>query len=461
MAGYSLEMAQWAEAFSLENAPPEVVANARLRVLDIVGVMIASYEHETVTATRLAIADSDAGGKGATAVMGSEPLSLAGAAMVNGVSSAVLEFDDTHTVSNIHPSGVIVSAALPIAQSLGLSGKAFLEAVIVGSELLCRIGLVSPIRMHEVGLHPTGVYGAFGATYAASRLKGLNAGQMANAVGTAGSLAAGSIASFEDGTSTKTLHVGFAASAAIRATALAAHGVSGPGRIFEGKFGWFKSHFQTKPDFRFPIMTDRLGEHWEVLNIATKLYPCAYTLMPFITAALDIRQQHALDLDAIEEVRCEIMPRSFQTVCEPLEEKRRPLTSWHGRISLQHTVAEALVLGRFDKAAYSTDSLSNPAINALADKVVHIADPIAAADITRSRGVVELRFKNGETLRHTVEDMLGTRTNPASEADYVAKFMANIDGVISSSSAEQLVENILQLDAADTLPQGLLQTLSK
>src|SRR5690606_33358113 len=123
----------------------------------------------------------------------------------------------------------------------------------------------------------------------------------------------------------------------------------------------------------------------------------------------------------VKEIRCEIMPRSFRTVCEPVADKRRPRTSWHGRISLQHTVAEALALGRFDKDAYAPASLRDPVINALADKVVYVPDPTAAADISRSRGVVAVILEDGREFSHTVEDMLGTRTNPAPDEVYIDK----------------------------------------
>jgi len=449
MKSYSFQLAEWAHGFSLADASPKVVANAKLHMLDILGVMIASFNHETVQAARRAQADADAGGSGAYALMERNQTSPAGAAFINGVASAVLEFDDTHIATNIHTTGVLVSAALPIAQARRLSGRQMLESLIPGLEILCRLGLVSPVRMHEVGLHPTSVYGVFAAAYSVAKLRGLDVKAMADAVGTSASLSAGSIASFEDGTSTKTLHVGFAASAAVRAVALAAQGISGPGRVFEGKFGWYSSYIQSKPDFRFSAMTDGLGERWHSLDIATKLYPVAYTLMPFIEAALALREKCTIDPDQIREIRCEIMPRSFHTVCEPVEEKRRPLTSWHGRISLQHTVAEALVLGRFDKNAFAEESLRNPVINALADKVVHVEDPIAAADTTRSRGVVTIVFSDGREVTHTVEDMLGTAKNPATEEVYLKKFHSNVDDVISPDTAERLIEEVLNLETSE------------
>jgi 2-methylcitrate dehydratase PrpD len=279
-----------------------------------------------------------------------------------------------------------------------------------------------------------------------ARLRGLPRQLMADAVGTAASLSSGSIASFEDGTSTKTMHVGFAAAAAVRAVALAKHGISGPGKVFEGRFGWYRSHVQAAESFDFEALTRELGTRWELLNIAPKLYPCAYTLMPFIAAALALREQHSIDPARVKEIRCEIMPRSFRTVCEPVEDKRRPRTSWHGRISLQHTVAEALALGRFDKSAYAEANLRDPVINALADKVVYLPDPIAAADTSRSRGVVTVEMRDGRVFSHTVEDMLGTARNPAGEAVYIEKFRANVDGVIATGRADQLIDSLLRID---------------
>lgn len=448
MAGLSSDVADWATGFTLDAAPAEVVHNTRLRLLDVVGVMIASNGHDSVVAARRATRDADAGGHGAHSLMDAEQLSPAGAAFINGVAAAVLEFDDTHVATNIHATCAVAAAALPVAQAGHLSGRALLEAVLVGSEIVCRLGQVTPVRMHEMGFHPTGVYGVFAAAYAVARLRQLTHGQMVDSVGTAGSLSAGSIASFEDGTSTKTMHVGFAASAAIRSAALAKHGISGPGKVFEGRFGWYRSHVQAAESFDFAALTHELGSRWEVLNIASKLYPCAYTLMPFISAALTLREQHGIDPAQVRDIRCEIMPRSFRTVCEPVEDKRRPRTSWHGRISLQHTVAEALALGRFDKSAYAETSLRDPVINALADKVVYLPDPIAAADTSRSRGVVSITLTDGRVVSHTVEDMLGTSRNPATEQVYVDKFRANVDGVIAPALADELIDQLLHLDSA-------------
>jgi 2-methylcitrate dehydratase PrpD len=443
----SAELADWAGAFRLEQAPAEVILNTKLRILDHLGVMLASGQLRSVEAAARAQREVD-GGQGAHALWDSAETSVAGAAFINGVAASVLEFDDTHIATNVHTTGVVLAAALAQAQQAPTSGRQFLEAVLVGSEIFCRLGLVSPIRMHELGFHPTSVYGVFAAAYTAARLRELDPRMTADAVGIAASLSAGSISAFQDGADSKTLHVGFAAAAGIRAAALAAQGLSGPEAVFEGKFGWYRSYIQGEVELRFDALTHELGTRWEVLNIAPKLYPCAFTLMPFIEASLALRANHEFRLEDIVEIRCAIMQRSFRTVCEPVEEKRRLRSSWHGRISLQHTVAEALALGRFDKSAYAQSSITDPVINGLADKVVHIADPIAGADTSRSRGVVTIELADGRVLSHTVEDMLGTSRNPADQAVYLRKFRANVDGVLAPAAAEGLVDSVLALESA-------------
>lgn len=450
MTSVSARAAEWAVGTSLPQVPEAVVTNTKLRILDLVGVMLAARSHETVAAARQASSETD--GEGEVAVVGhAERRSLAGAAFVNGVMSAVLEFDDTHLKSNIHPTGPAVSAVVPECHRRGLSGRALIEAVLIGSELCCRLGLVAPVRMHELGFHPTAVFGVFGAVYALAKARGLAPAQIVDAIGCAGSLSAGLISSFEDGTSTKTLHVGLVAGAAVRAVALAAHGVSGPGTVFEGRFGWFRSHVQGPVEFRFDAVTARLGDEWEVLNIASKLHPCAYTMMPHIRAAIALRNEHRIAPADIVAIDAYIMPRSFPTVCEPVADKLRPRTSWHGRISLQHTVAEALARGRMDKDAYAPESLRDPVINALADKVTCLPDHAAGADTTRSSARVTVRLRDGRELSHTVEDMPGTRSNPIGAADYAAKFRANADGVLAPQLIEDTIERLLALETVENV----------
>ena len=125
MSGLSSEVAEWAIGFSLDAAPQGVVHNTRLRILDLVGVMIASGRLEAVDAARRASGDADAGGRGAHSLVDAAETSPASAAFINGVASAVLEFDDTHIATNIHPTGV-----LPVGRASRRAGGAAVREAI-------------------------------------------------------------------------------------------------------------------------------------------------------------------------------------------------------------------------------------------------------------------------------------------------------------------------------------------
>ena len=350
MQGTSEQLSTWVAGQSWGDVPQSVRDVARFHILDVVGVMLAARQSDIVAAAARGMAQTDAGSE-AKALGFKNTLSLGGAAFVNGVMASVLEFDDTHIESFVHSTVAPFAVALAFCHSTHLSGPQLMQAVILGSELGCRLGLVSPLRLHSVGIHPTAIMGTFGATYALAKLQNLNQAQMTGAIGHSASMCGGLMASWQDGSSTKTLHVGMAAAQAVRAVALAREGITGPSSVFDGRFGWFRTHLQAvaPADFRFSRATESLGHEWEMLNVASKPYPSAFTIHPYVDAVLALKS--ALDIDAsrIAEIRCEIAQSSVATLCEPVAEKLRPLTPWHGRISLQHSLAEAFIIGKMDK----------------------------------------------------------------------------------------------------------------
>lgn len=446
MQGTSEQLAAWVAGLQWADIPQHVRRTARLHILDVVGVMLAARPSEVVNAAARAMAQTDPGAQ-AKALGFDSTLSLGGAAFVNGVMASVLEFDDTHIESFVHSTIAPFSAAAALSQASRLSGAQLMQAVIVGSELGCRLGLVSPSRLHSVGIHPSAIMGIFSAVYALATLRGLTAAQIVSAIGHSASMCGGLMASWEDGASTKTLHVGMAAGQAVRAVALAAEGISGPVSAFDGRYGWFRTHLQkTAPeDFRFARATAALGQDWEMLNVASKPYPSAFTIHPYVDAVLALKAAHGMDASRIAEIRCEIAQSSIATLCEPVAEKLRPLTTWHGRISLQHSLAEAFVIGRMDKNAYSLEALHDARINALADKVTYrvAQKPV---DATKSGAHVTIFLDDGSSVQHVIDSVRGTRDNPISEEDYFDKFRSNARGVISPALVEQTIESLMRLD---------------
>jgi 2-methylcitrate dehydratase PrpD len=445
MLGLSARLAEWSATVDLARLPSEVVSETKLRILDILGAMLGGTETELAAKARRAAAEEPGGG--ATLVGFGDKAAPETAALVNGILAHVLEFDDTHVEGAVHPSSPVLAAVLPVAEQRRVPGHRLVEAVLIGNELACRLACVAPGMLHRHGFHPTGVIGIFGGAYALGHLLSLAPRQTADAVGIAGSMSAALMASWEDGADTKSLHAGIAAAAANRAVALARHGIGGPGIVFEGRFGFFRSHVQD-PDYelRFDEAARDLGVRWEAMNIASKVYPCGHYIQPFLDAAAALRREHALDDAAdIAEVRCAVAEYMVPLICEPVAEKTRPNTPWHARLSLQHSVAELLVTGRLDKRSYAVESLRDPRIRDLAGRVSYGVDP-TAADRRKWSGDVAVRLRDGRELRHRFEHMRGTPGNRLRTEDIVEKFQANASGVLPPAAADRCVTTALALE---------------
>lgn len=448
MPTLSAQLAEWAASVELAGLPGDVVLETKLRILDMLGAMLAGCEAGLAAKARSAALD-DPGDRTATIVGFGDRVTPESAALVNGVLAHVLEFDDTHVEGAVHPSSPVLASILSLAERHRLPGSRLVEAMLVGNELACRLACVAPGMLHRHGFHPTGVVGAFGGAYALARLTGMTPRQTTDAVGIVGSMSAALMASWEDGADTKSLHAGLAALAANRAVALARHGIGGSGVVFEGRFGFFRSHVQD-PGYvlRFDRATEGLGTQWEVMSIASKVYPCGHYIQPFLDAAAALRREHAPAAADIEEVRCAVAEYMVPLICEPVSEKMQPNTPWHARLSLQHSIAELLVTGTLDKRGYADESLHDPRIVELRRRVTYALDP-EASDRRTWAGDVTIRLRDGRTLRHRLAHMRGTPGNRLGVEDIVAKFRANADGVLSPDATQRCIELALGLERLD------------
>ncbi len=437
-------LAGWASGLRFEALPESVVRSTRLRILDITGCMLAGSTTPDARRTDASSRETFPGTDGQA--IGFDPgLSLAGAALVNGTSALVLEFDDSHLESAIHVGSPVIGAALPMAIRQRLDGRQLITAVAAGLELACRLGSVAPGRFTPLGFHPTGIFGLFGAVYALAHGFGLDAAQTVDAIGLGGSLSAASMASWEDGTAVKSLHAGLAACSAVNAVSLARHGVSGPGVLFDGRFGFFKAHVQDE-GYRFPFERfDELGRVWELESIAPKAYPCGHYIQALVEAALVLLAGHDVEPDAVAAITCAIPAHVVPMVATPVGEKRRPNSPFHARMSLQHSMAETVLARRLDHASFAPGNLRDPAVNALADRVGFEVDA-AATDRRVLGGRVRIQLTDGRVLEHTVAHMRGMPQNPMTEADLTAKFRANAAGLVADAAIDPLLEGLLALD---------------
>ncbi|HLI20025.1 MAG TPA: MmgE/PrpD family protein [Stellaceae bacterium] len=435
MPSVSEQTAEWSAGIEIAAIPAEVVAGARWRILDTLGVAFAVAPLEygrKIRAGALAM-----GGQGRAHILGfAGTTSPQAAALANGAMASAQSFDDTHNATIVHVTASLLSACLALGEEIDASGEDFLAALIAGSELACRIANAAPRQFHGRGWHPTGIFGAVGATYAACRLLRLDAKQTAHAVGIVGSFAAGIGAGMREGAESPNLHAGWAAQSGIAAALLAQHGHTGPMQVFEGGGGLFQTHLQAEDarlDFAGALAA--LGQRWECQTISLKPYPCAHVVHSFLDAILYLRAQGLRAAD-VKRIRCPIADYMIGVVCEPRAQKIAPQNDWQGRGSLPYSLAEALVTGKLDGTSYRGDPALRAEVRALAAKIEHEVDPTTKPG--QFKGWVIVETHDGRVLERVEEYNRGSAERPLSEAEILTKFRANADARFDAARTAEI-----------------------
>jgi 2-methylcitrate dehydratase PrpD len=293
----------------------------------------------------------------------------------------------------------------------------------------------------------------------ASRLLRLDRNEMQSAIGLVGSMSSGISEAFADGTWSHLMNAGWGAQAGIAAALVARTGFTGPATVIEGCFGLFRSHLQD-PTVRFDFdrLTARLGQTWETRKIAPKFYPCAHVIHPFLDCVLDLARQHDLAATRIDRVTCFIADWMVPVVCTPVAEKRRPLSDFQARTSLQYSLAEALYRRSLDASAYDETSLRNAEILALADRVDYAIDERAPAS-SEYKGWVRIDTSDGRQLERIV-----VHGDHDPGAEIAAKLREKFDRCLAvarrSEDADEIAAAIAQLDQADSVA-GLIEVCSR
>jgi 2-methylcitrate dehydratase PrpD len=446
-------------AVRYEDLPSDVVESTKLRILDVIGLALAGAQTAFGRSTIAAAVTISP--PGPSRIFGTgDALAAPTAAFANASLSQALEYDDTHNESIVHMSSPAVAASLALAGMRTVTGRNLILAIAVANEISCRVGSVSSGQFHRRGFHPTGLFAPFGIAAGIGKILGLDAQQLAWAEGTAGSCAAGLLECWVDGTQTKFLHSGFAAQSGLTAALLAEAGVSGPPKVFEGRFGLFASHLQDPSvPKQFGRIADRLGSHWESRNSSFKPFPTAHVLHPYVSALLRLRTQHGVRAADVVRIDCPVAEFNVSIVCEPVAEKRAPATQAHCRVCLQYTMAEALYAGGLGKNAYDDALRLNPEVLELARKVEYHVDP-GYPGPGRFKGAVRVTLRDGRVIEEIEEYNRGSAENPMSDAELRAKFDDNASGFLSAAQRDRLAQEIAR---TENLPdaRGLVELTCK
>lgn len=432
------------------DVPPNVMDDTRRAILDWLGSALAGSLEPPARLAQLVVAGF--GASNDATVFSAPRSSAAGAALANGVASHILELDDIHKGSTIHGAAPIIPAALAVAEREHASGKAFLLAVTLGYEAALRIGeAVNPD--HYRFWHPTGTAATFGAAVAAGSLLGLDAAQMLDALGTAGTQAAGLWEFNADGAMSKHLHPGKAAFNGVFAADLAAAGFTGATRILEGDRGFFRAMARTFDETR---VGDRLGQKWMVTENCYKLHSCCGHTHSAIDVALDLRPRaHTSEITSIE---IETYGPGFEIVKE-----MNPRTPYGGKFSLPYCVCAALVDGRvgleqFAQERFAPNGVAHPDIAALLQRTrMIVSDDLSAKYPAAWPARLTIQLSDGTTLRGASDFPRGNPENPVSTQELEEKFTALVEPRFGSETSQSAVELVHSLDACGDMAEHFCQ----
>jgi 2-methylcitrate dehydratase PrpD len=387
--------------------PADVRHEAKRAVLNIVGCALGGANHPSMDITIAALGPFS-GPPNASVLGRRERFDPLLTSILNGFSTHIHDYDDTLPKNYIHASTAVASAIFAHASANKVSGPEFLHAFILGFEVTSRIGNACYPAYYEAGWHSTGSLGVFGATTAMGRLLGLDAGQMANAIGIAATQSCGIRDMF--GSMAKALHPGRAAQSGYMAALLAQQGLTAGHTPLEGPRGILAI---TVDAYDLNKIVDGWGVTYELRDNTYKPFPSGIVIQPTIDACIQLREAHRLTADQVEAVELRVAP-----LVKDLCNKRELGNGLDGKFSIYHAAAIGLGRGKGGLAEFTDEAVNDPVLKRLREVTEAIGDPSVGEDAV----IVRVRLKDGRTVEMSLSGSLGNITRPLSDAQLEAKF---------------------------------------
>lgn len=407
----SHHLADHAAATAYSTIPADVRDTAKLFMLDTLAVAWAGSDAPGCPEA-YALQVDEGGRADSTAWAYGGKLTASSAAFINGMSSSALDYDSLGRDAPVHVNIAVLPAALAVAEKEHASGADFLAALVVGSDIVCRLGAAAthPPR----GFHYTAAFGIFGAAAAAARLMRLDAVTTRHALGLAFIQAGGTQQANIEPSLAKRLLSAFAARSGVYAALLAQRGITAPAHAIEGEFGLYKLYQDGSPE----RLLDALGSRFDSAALSIKQFPSCGCNHTTIAGMLDLVRKYDLQPDDVEAIDITVSPYMDRIVGMPYDPNGDAQVA--AQFSIRYSAACVLVRRRLGLAEIQAAAARDPEINRHVGKVSLRVD----ATLTGSRGpvVIRLRSKRHGEFSTTVAHVPGSRETPLTEAQVNEKF---------------------------------------
>jgi len=437
-------LAKYIDSLSFNTLPHTVIQRAKTVTLDTLGVLLAaSAKKYQASDLGVKFIQSVGGRPESTVVRTSLKTSCVNAAFANGTIANVIELDDSHNASTAHTAAVIIPAALAVSERMGVDGKSFIRAIVIGYDAGCRVCLsLDPAVLYKRGFHPTAIGGCFGAAAAAASILNLDKERLINALGLAGCQASGLMAwEAEPKQMSKSFQTGIASRNGVTAALLAQMGFAGPPDIFEGKYNIFNAFSgQSKPE----ELIKELGVRFEIMGTSLKRHACCRFIHAALDGFLEIIEYNHIKPKDIKQILLEF-PKSAVPVIDNNE-----LLSHNA----QYMIAVAAVDKKIKVDQIFEDKRRDCRVLDLY-KRVKVLGNLELEKLFFERGkrssIIEVITQDGRKLKKRVDCPKGDPENFLSQEEVKEKFIDLARQVISIEQGEEIVELVDKLEKINNM----------
>ena len=453
--GITEKFANFIVETSFDAMPEEAVTKAKEATLDCLGVILAAVD-DPAGRMIMRYAKQGGGSPEAGVIGGGFWTSVEMAALANGTMSHALDYDDVG-LSVGHPSVCVVPTALSVGERLKSSGKAILEALIVGYEIEGKIGFGSKYSQAERGIHSTSLFGTMGAATVAAKLLRLDVNQIRAAFGIAASQVGGLLANA--GTMTKPLHAGSACRAGVMSALLAKEGFTADVNIIETPQGYGDT-FIGRDNFNEQKIVEKLGNPLHIISpgITVKKYPCCNLNHRALDAMLQLIEKNDIKHGQVDTIIVGVPKNTF-----PLRPDAN--TGLEGKFCLPYNMAAALVDRKINLQTFTDDMVQRAAIREVMSKVqLQIREdvPIYSGSLFpwRAGNPITVKLKDGRVYENQVNVPRGTPEAPLTIEELKDKYRDCAHKVLSPPQVERSIGLVLTLEKVKNIAE-LMKVVTK
>jgi len=436
----SATIAEHVAALDYDNLSEAAIGRTAELFLDWLGSALAGAGSRQVAALRQ-FADTMGPERGPAQCLdwlsGSSPYF---AAMLNASASHVVEQDDLHNGSVLHPATVVFPALLAVCQQHPLNGRQFITAAVAGYETGIRIGEYLG-RAHYKVFHTTGTVGTLAAAMTVGKALGLDATTLGHALGSAGTQAAGLWEFLRTAADSKQLHTAKASADGLLSAYTAYFGLTGASRILEGEQGLNAGFLG---EGRTDAIVDNLGADG-VLETSFKYHASCRHTHPAADALLLLVTRHDIKPGEIESIEA----RVYQAAEDVLGAVARPVSVHQAKFSMGFVLALIAAKRQAGVKDFTDAALGDAQLLDLHDKVRMVVDEeIDRAYPSRWSARVILRTSDGRQFEHQVDVPKGDPGNALSRSELEHKFrtLASLHPAVKGREVERLIDHSWDLE---------------